>query len=68
MVCNDELLFIIVLAFQNKLVFFFIKPELPWCCNDEDEKFVYIFVTYVPCWFFFYGKDTRIFSKVRHYL
>lgn len=42
MVCNDELLFIIVLAFQNKLVFFFIKPELPWCCNDEDEKFVYI--------------------------
>lgn len=42
MVCNDELLFIIVLAFQNKFTFFFIKPELPWCCNDEDEKFVYI--------------------------
>lgn len=68
MVCNDELLFIIVLAFQNKFTFFSIKPELPWCCNDEDEKFVYICYLCSLLGFFLYGKGTRIFSKVRHYL
>lgn len=35
------------------LLFFFIKPELPWCCNDEDEKFVYIcYLCSLLCFFF----------------
>lgn len=63
MVCNDELLFTIVLAFQNKFTFFFIKPELPWCCNDEDEKFVYI--CYLCSLLVFFTVKVRVYLPIK---
>lgn len=49
------------------LLFFSLNPNFLGVAMTRTKN-SYIFVTYVPCWFFFYGKDTRIFSKVRHYL
>lgn len=60
MVCNDELLFIIVLAFQNKLLFFSLNPNFLGVAMTRTKN-SYIFVTYVPCWGFFFTVKVRVY-------
>lgn len=53
MVCSDELLYIIVLAFQNKLLFSLNPNFLGVVLTRTKTSYICIFVSYVPCYYFY---------------